>query len=199
VRQETWVLEGHVDPAALVIVEAETAEARTRLLEAERNGVWTVEVPLSFGRTVLHVTATAGGAGEASTHATVEVVREGAATMQVFFRGETERIDRDEAVWFDPSTLASAPAYETACDFERPQTFTLHDLLVVWSAQTDIAVDYAPCDARYGYYVDAIDGHASPGFWCVDLNGAETEVGASAVPIHPGDVVTWDDCAVPVS
>jgi hypothetical protein len=118
------------------------------------------------------------------------------ATFNVLFTAQPGHEGTSHKVLFDPARLSSAPMYE-GTDTERATTYTVHDLMVDWTAQTGIPVEYSDPGA-FGFGVNAIDGvgqplsSSLPPYWCYTLNGDTADLGISLQTVAPGDVVEWE-------
>lgn len=187
-RTATATLTGSVSQPATVSIDG----GPSLQVAAGRWSLETGELPL--GQTASRVRIEDG---IHSIAANVTFVRLASATVEALFTAQPGHAARSDEVWYDPSRLASSPMYEgTGAD--RATTYSVHDLLVDWTAQTGVVVEYGgPGD--FGYSVDAIDGvgqplsSALPPYWCYAINGDSAGVlGISLQTVAPGDVVTWE-------
>lgn len=157
-------------------------------------GAWSVQVGLDYGRTNLTVIA---DDGHATTEVHVVAVRLASATFEARFTAAVPPHDPiSDLVWYDPDELASASLYPgTAAT--HPPTANVHDLMVTWERQAGKTITYSE-PAAFGFGVNAIDGvgqpldSSAPPYWCYKLNGATADLGISAQPLVPGDVVAWE-------
>ena len=118
------------------------------------------------------------------------------ATFNVVFTAEPGHTATSHKVLFDPARLSSAPMYE-GTETERATTYSVHDLMVDWTAQTGIAIEYSGPGA-FGFGVEKIDGvgqplsSSLPPYWCYTINGETADLGISLQTVAPGDVVEWE-------
>lgn len=186
-QQDMLMLTGKVDRDVRLSV---TGVPATQV----KAGPWMVHVPLGYGETPLVVTA---DDGLASAQAQVVAVRLASATFEAkFTMAVPPHAAISDLVWYDPDALASAPMYDGK-DVQHPPTANVHDLMVAWSQQAGKAIDYGYFSGL-GFSPDKIDGvgqpltASAPPYWCYKLNGQSSDLGISAQPLTPGDVVTWE-------
>lgn len=186
-RGETATITGSVNRPATVSIDGGPS------IEVE-GGRWSLESsPLPYGQQVVRLRVEDGAR---SVVRDVLLVRLAMATMEAVFTASPDHEDLRHEVWYDPQRLASASMYE-GTDAERATSYSVHDLMVDWTAQTGTAVEYGGPGA-FGFSVDAIDGigqpldSSLPPYWCYKLNGESATLGISLQTVAPGDVVTWE-------
>ncbi len=179
-------------PAQLTVqvVEENGRPASGAPVAIEASGAWNTTQEVGLGHTTFLVTATDG---VQSVNQSLLAVRLYEASIAVVFRGDADLVsDRDETVLLDMGTLTSAPLYD-GCDTQHPGEFVVHDALLQWQEQSDVAIEYSAC-GQFGFGINAIDDHESPGFWCYEVDGEAAEFGISLQPM--GARMLWDDCAL---
>jgi hypothetical protein len=186
-RTQTAVLTGSVNHPATVSIDGGPS------IEAEA-GRWSLgSGPLAYGQNPARVRI------EDGVHSVVRdvvFVRLSQATLEAVFTASPDHDTISSEVWYDPSHLASAAMYEGS-DVERATTYTVHDLMVDWTAQTGTVVEYGGPGA-FGFSVESIDGigqpldSSLPPYWCYTVNGESASLGISLQTVAPGDVVTWE-------
>ncbi|HUR25941.1 MAG TPA: DUF4430 domain-containing protein [Candidatus Thermoplasmatota archaeon] len=157
-------------------------------------GRWTLaSQPLPFGHTPAKVRI------EDGTHSVVvnvTFVRLASGTFEALYTAYPMHDDISSLVWYDPGVLAASPLYEGK-GTARAATFSVHDFMEAWSAQTTREIDYSYSES-FGFGVNRIDGigqpldSSAPPYWCYKLNGESADLGISLQPMAPGDVVTWE-------
>lgn len=157
-------------------------------------GPWMVHVPLDFGQTNLTVTA---DDGSAAAQAQVVAIRLASATMQVVYTSAVPPHPASEhVVWYDPDAYASASMYADA-GVEHPPIANVHDVMVTWTEQTGIPVEYGG-PGSFGFGVNKIDGvgqpltSSAPPYWGYEVNGETAPLGITSMEVHPGDVIHWE-------
>lgn len=157
-------------------------------------GAWTLKVPLAdYGQTRATLVADDGAATQAVD---LVLVRLASATFETKYTAYPAHEDGSDTVWFDPSVHASLPMYDGK---EAPRTdqYSVHDLMVDWTAQTGTAIEYGYSES-FGFSVSKIDGvgqpvdAALPPYWCYKVDGATADFGISLQPLQPGQTVTWE-------
>jgi hypothetical protein len=157
-------------------------------------GAWSLSVPLAaFGQTRVTLVADDGKATQAVD---LVLVRLASATFETKYTAYPAHDDGSELVWYDPSTHASLAMYDGKAA-PRTDQFSVHDLMVDWTAQTGKAIEYGYSES-FGFSVSKIDGVGQPvdaslpPYWCYKVNGQTADYGISLQPLMPGDVVTWE-------
>lgn len=156
-------------------------------------GRWSARVTLTPGTYDVSATADSGTA-TAKAHVALTVLAN--ATMQVKYTAYPLHASSSDVVFYDPDQRASGPMYN-GTDVQHPDAATVHDLMVTWTDQTGIAIDY-DYFAGLGYSPSKFDGigqpvsAAAPPYWCYKLNGKTSDFGISLQPVAPGDVVLWE-------
>ena len=165
---------------------------------AGADGKWSMILPATYGHRFYPIGAYLG---TATALTNVTVIRLAQATMQVKFNGSPGHTDRDDKVWYDPAGNASASLY-AGKDTSHPANAIVHDLMVTWSANGGLAIEYGYSNGL-GFSVSRIDNAGLPinapaglpsvqnDYWCYDLNGASASKGISTQELKPGDIVTW--------
>jgi len=118
------------------------------------------------------------------------------ASVGVDFNGTRDGTDNLHAtVPFDPAARPAAEAY-VGRDITHPDDYTLHDLMVDWSAKTDIPFTTTYYDGL-GYSIDAFDGIASASnategwFWQLSVDGETAFEGMSTLVVRDGGAYKW--------
>jgi len=157
-------------------------------------GAWTLKVPLAdFGQTRATLVADDGAATQAVD---LVLVRLASATFETKYTAYPAHEDGTDTVWFDPSVHASLPMYDGK-SAPRADQYSVHDLMVDWTAQTGTAIEYGYSES-FGFSVSKIDGvgqpvdAALPPYWCYKVDGATADFGISLQPLLPGQTVTWE-------
>ncbi len=159
-----------------------------------QKGAWSLDVPLAaYGQT--RVTLVADD-GKATQSVEVALVRLASATFETVYTADPTHDDGSDLVWFDPSAHASLPLYDGKAA-PRTDQYSVHDLMVDWTAQAGKPVEYGYSEA-FGFSVSKIDGVGQPldaslpPYWCYKVNGESADFGISLMTVQPGDVVTWE-------
>lgn len=159
-----------------------------------KKGAWSLSVPLAdFGQTRVTLVADDGTATQAVD---LVLVRLASATFETKYTAYPAHEDGSDLVWYDPSAHASLSMYDGK-SAPRTDQFSVHDLMVDWTAQTSTAIDYGYSES-FGFSVSKIDGVGQPvdaslpPYWCYKVNGQTADYGISLQPLMPGDVVTWE-------
>lgn len=157
-------------------------------------GRWSLESqPLPFGKTGTRLRVEDG---VHSVVVNVTFVRLASGTFEAKYTAYPLHDDTSDVVWYDPTVLASLPQYE-GLTTPRAATFSVHDFMAAWSAQTSLEVEYSYSES-FGFGVDRIDGvgqpldSSAPPYWCYKVDGATADLGISLQPMEPGQVVTWE-------
>jgi hypothetical protein len=157
-------------------------------------GAWSLVVPLAaHGRTLVTLVADDGAATQSVDLA---LVRLASATFETKYKAQPTHPDGSDAVWHDPSVHASLPMYDGK-GAARTDQYSVHDLMVDWTAQTGRPVEYGYSES-FGFSVSRIDGVGQPvdaslpPYWCYKVNGVSADFGISLQAVAPGDVVTWE-------
>ena len=186
-QEDMVMLTGTLDRAARVSVTGAAP------VDAEA-GPWMVHVPLEYGHSNLTVIA---DDGEATSTQQVVAIRLAQATMEVVYTAAVPpHAATTHTVWYDPGAFASAALYEEA-GAEHPPIANVHDVMVTWTQQTGIAVEYGG-PGSFGFGVDKIDGvgqpltASAPPYWGYEVNGETAPLGITSMEVHPGDVIRWE-------
>ncbi|HEX2066595.1 MAG TPA: DUF4430 domain-containing protein, partial [Candidatus Thermoplasmatota archaeon] len=158
------------------------------------DGAWSYRIEPRPGRTNLTFTA---DDGRATRQANVTVVRLAAATLEVHYTmAVPPHPASSDLVWYDPDERAAAPLYDEK-GVPHPPVASVHDLMVTWTRQTGIPVEYGH-SASFGFSVLRIDGvgaplsNGTPPYWCYDVNGESASLGITLQPVAPGDTIRWE-------
>lgn len=186
-QQDMLMLTGTLDRAArLSVTGAAPVDAQA--------GPWMVHVPLEYGHSNLTIIA---DDGEAASTQTVVAIRLAQATMEVVYTAAVPpHAPTTHVVWYDPGAFASASLYEEA-GAEHPPITNIHDVMVTWTQQTGIAIEYGG-PGSFGFSVNKIDGvgqpltASAPPYWGYEVNGETAPLGITAMEAHPGDVIHWE-------
>ncbi|MHB1261736.1 MAG: DUF4430 domain-containing protein [Thermoplasmatota archaeon] len=157
-------------------------------------GRWSLESQaLAYGTTATKLRVEDG---VHSVVTNVTFVRLASGTFEAKYTAYPVHDDTSHVVWYDPSVLASLPQYEGRAT-PRAATFSVHDFMAAWTAQTSREIEYSYNEA-FGFGVDKIDGvgqpldSSAPPYWCYKLDGSSPDLGISLQPMEPGQVVTWE-------
>jgi hypothetical protein len=157
-------------------------------------GAWTLKVPLAaYGQTRATLVADDGKATQAVD---LVLVRLASATFETKYTAYPAHDDGSDTVWFDPSVRASLPMYDGKAA-PRSDQYSVHDLMVDWTAQTGTAIEYGYSES-FGFSVSKIDGVGQPvdaslpPYWCYKVDGQTADFGISLQPLLPGQTVTWE-------
>ena len=157
-------------------------------------GAWSFAFPLDFGHSNLTVIA---DDGQGSVRVDVVAIRLASATMEVVYTAAIPpHAPSTHTVWYDPEAFASAALYEDA-GVEHPPIATIHDVMVTWTQQTGIAIEYGG-PGSFGFSVNKIDGvgqpltASAPPYWGYEVNGATAPLGITSMEAHPGDAIQWE-------
>ncbi|MES2155363.1 MAG: DUF4430 domain-containing protein [bacterium] len=189
VHQGVAVINGTA-PAGVLSFKAD-ADAGPGAFTRGAGGSYALTLPVAAGQTNVTVTF---DDGKVPTSHSLVVTRLVQGTMQVDFRGVPGHANRNDAVWIDVDGRASASYYQGQ-SVAHPSFANVHDLMVAWTAATDVPVVYKP-HATFGQQVMQIDGVGdvtgnSAAFWCYKVNGSSNVLGITSQPFAPGDVVSW--------
>lgn len=192
--QAKVTLTGTLDHPARLLVIGQRAGVTLFQNESEARGAWTMETPdLPYGQTEIKVIA---DDGHAVARANLTVVRLAPFTFDVLYASYPAHSDSHDDVLLDIDAEESSPAYEGR-DVAHPPHATVHDLMMAWSRQTGLVVDY-DYGMGFGYAATHFDGvgqplsSALPPYWCYKLNGQYASLGLSLQKVEPGDVIAWD-------
>lgn len=154
---------------------------------------WTAQVPLTYGRTSLFATTSSSAARAEAT-----LVRLAPVTLEVKYTAQPTHPASNHTVAIDIDARPAAPDY-AGKDVGHPDLFTVHDLLVAWSAATGTEVSYQYSNGL-GYAPTSFDGvgnplglgSTAPPWWCYKVNGTSADLGITLQGVAPGDRVTWE-------
>lgn len=158
--------------------------------QVEADGAWEVTVPLDIGGNAFEVFEPDGA------YASLTIVRLASATFEAIYTASPDHEATTDTVWYNPLVLSSKPLY-AGTDADRAASYSVHDLMVDWTAQTGTPIEYGGPGA-FGFSVNRIDGvgqpldSSLPPYWCYVVNGEAADVGISLQTVRPGDVVTWE-------
>jgi hypothetical protein len=159
-----------------------------------KKGAWTLTVPLAaYGHTPVTLVA---DDGHATQSADLVLVRLASATFETRYTAYPAHDDGSDVVWYDPGVHASLPLYDGKAA-PRTDQFSVHDLMVDWTAQTGEPIEYGYSES-FGFSVSKIDGIGQPvdaslpPYWCYKVDGQTADFGISLQPLLPGQTVTWE-------
>ena len=181
---------GTVDRPTKLTVMASVGDAVGFQTTVQADKAWSAQVPLAYGHNSVEAFAADGGA------ANVTIVRLASGTFVAKYTAYPIHPDTTDTVWYDPGTFASAPQY-AGKSAPRADTFSVHDFMADWTAQTGKAIEYGYSDS-FGYSVSKIDGvgqpvtASAPPYWCYKLDGQTADLGISLEPFAPGQTLTWE-------
>ena len=192
--QATVTITGTLDHPARLLVIGQRGGVTVFENESEARGAWTLETPdLPYGRTEVKFIA---DDGHATARANVTIVRLAPFAFDVLYTSYPAHSDSQDDVLLDIDAKGSSPAYDGR-DVAHPPHATVHDLMVAWSRQTGLVVQY-DYGTGFGYAATHFDGvgqplsSSLPPYWCYKLNGQYASLGLSLQEVKPGDAIAWD-------
>ncbi len=160
----------------------------------DADGPWNYTYAPPYGHDTVTVTA---DDGKTTGSTTVLVVRNKQLTVEVDYDPASGRTDTTHTFWWDFGGLRSL--YEDGsyhgCAQPHPGRPNAHDALLDFEDASGIDIGFTPC-GQFGVNTETIDGYASPGAWCFQVNGETAEFGVSLLELEDGDVFRFVDCVV---
>jgi hypothetical protein len=188
-RSQTAQLNGTTSPGAHLSFRGPQG-----VLAQAANGTWTYRVDVAYGRTNLTVVA---DDGHATRQANVTLVRLASLVFEAkYTMAVPPHPSSSDPVWYDPDERASATLYAQK-GASHPPFANVHDVMVSWTRQTGLPVDYGFSDSL-GFSVLKIDGvgaplsSSAPPYWCYKVDGKSADLGITLEPATPGSTITWE-------